>query len=282
MAAMGTDHLRGSCMRIRGLLAAALLLSLIEPHVTGLLTPARVRASVDDAGSDEKSGGPLRVSEMYIDGNNLRRAVFVDSPSPTFSWELDCRSQDAPKKGTGVACPRGTEQTSYRLRIFSARTKALVVDTRVVDSRVPSVALGQGLTSLKASTKYTFELSVWASQDKRRWPLTRAPNAKAQGQFHTALFSPAEWSAEWISGGTMLRSAPFSTRNNTMISALLLASGVGCYSLTINGLNVDTAYPTSRMDPGFSTAPRARLLVSTSTHTQPAGGGDGEGERGRG
>ena len=254
-------------MRICGLLAAALLLSLIEPRVTGLIASGRVRASVEDVGSDEESGGLLRVSSMYIDGNDLRRAVFVDSLSPTFSWELDCRSQDAPKKGTGVACPRGTEQTSYRLRIFSARTKTLVVDTRVVDSRVPSVALDQGLTSLKASAKYTFELSVWASKDKRQWPRARAANAKARGQFHTALFSPSEWSAEWISGGTMLRSSPFSTRNNTMVSALLLASGVGCYSLTINSLSVDTAYPTSRMDPGFSTAPRARLLVSTTAHT---------------
>ena len=58
----------------------------------------------------------------------------------------------------------------------------------------------------------------------------------------------------------MLRSSPFSVRNSTMVSASLLASGVGCFSLTINGLNVDTAYPSSRMDPGFSTAPRARLL----------------------
>eukprot|EP00035_Acanthoeca_spectabilis_P001641 m.81646 g.81646 ORF g.81646 m.81646 type:complete len:919 (+) comp11023_c0_seq1:572-3328(+) len=58
----------------------------------------------------------------------------------------------------------------------------------------------------------------------------------------------------------MLRSSPFSTWNSTMVSASLLASGVGCFSLTINGVSVDTAYPTSRMDPGFSTAPRARLL----------------------
>jgi hypothetical protein len=241
------------------------LLSPIEPRVNGLLAWDRLHTSFNAADrsqdSDEESNVPLRISAMYVDGNDLRRAVFVDSPSPTFNWGLDCISKDAPVDSGGIACPRGTEQTSHRLQIFSARTKSLVVDTGVIDSQVPSLALRQGLTSLKASTTYTFELSVWSSLDKKRWSRTRAAHAKARGQFHTALFSPAEWSAEWITGGTMLRSAPFSARNNTtMVSASLLASGVGCYSLTINGLNIDTAYPTSRMDPGFSTAPRARLL----------------------
>jgi alpha-L-rhamnosidase len=146
------------------------------------------------------------------------------------------------------------------LQIFAARTKTLVVDSGVIDSPVPSLALRQGLNLLKASTKYTFELSVWTSEDISRWPDSRAAHATARGQFHTALFSPAEWSAEWIGGGTMLRSSLFSARNNTMVSASLFASGIGCFSLTINGISVDTAYPTSRMDPGFSTAPRARLL----------------------
>ena len=266
------------------------LLSPIEPRVNGLLATDRAHASFNLAAHSDQgitlgpdvaipagkiksarahaSGvgdseglafapgpGPLRISTVYVDGQDLRRAVFVDSPSPTFSWELDCGStKDAPDTDDAAACPSGTEQTSHQLQIFSARTKSLVVDTGVIDSPVPSVALRQGLRFLKASTKYTFELRVWTSHD------IRAAHATARGQFHTALFSPAEWSAEWISGGTMLRSAPFSARNTSMVSASLLASGVGCFSLTINGVNVDTAYPTSRMDPGFSTAPRARLL----------------------
>ena len=204
--------------------------------------------------------GPLRVSRVYVDGTDVRRAVFVDSPSPTFSWELDCRPKDAyaPDDAARVwACPSGTEQVFHQTQIFSARTKALILDSGVINSPVPSAALRQGLGVLKASTKYTFELSVWT---RGLGSHVRAAHATARGQFHTALFSPAEWSAEWISGGTMLRSSPFSARNTTMVSASLLASGVGCFSLTINGLNVDTAYPTSRMDPGFSTAPRARLL----------------------
>jgi len=223
------------------------------------------RAHASGVGADKElesaSGqGPFRISRVYVDGNDLRRAVFVDSPSPTFSWELDCRSREArDDAASAAACARGTEQASHRLQIFSARTNTLVVDSGVIDSPVPSVALRQGLNDLKASTKYTFELSVWTSEDKSQGSHVRAAHATARGQFHTALFS-AEWSAEWISGGTMLRSSPFLARNNTMVSASLLASGVGCFSLTINGLNVDTAYPTSRMDPGFSTAPRARLL----------------------
>ena len=229
----------------------------------GAVKPARAHAS--GVGDDEElefapGPGPLRISTVRVDGHDWGRAVFVDSPSPTFSWELDCRSKDALAAAGVAACPRGTVQTSHHLQIFSARTKTLVLDSGVVDSPDPSVALRQGLSFLEASTKYTYELRVWASQDKNRDPDARAACATAQGQFHTALFSPAEWSAEWISGGTMLRSSPFSARNTTMVSASLLASGVGCFSLTINGANVDTAYPTSRMDPGFSTAPRARLL----------------------
>ena len=81
----------------------------------------------------------------------------------------------------------------------------------------------------------------------------------------------------------MLRSSPFSVRNNTtMVSASLLASGIGCFSLTINGLSVDTAYPTSRMDPGFSTAPRARLLYRAYDVLQLLNSSDGDGSGGSG
>jgi hypothetical protein len=220
--------------------------------------------------------GPLRISKVYVDGNDVRRAVFVDTPSPTFSWELDCRSKGAPADAASVACPRGTAQGLHRLQIFSARTKTLVVDSGVIDGPVPSLTLRhQGLKLLKASTRYTFELSVWAFRDKGQ-SHSGAAHVTAHGQFHTALFSPAEWSAEWISGGTMLRSSPFSAKKN-MISASLLASGIGCFSLTINGQNVDTAYPTSRMDPGFSTAPRARLLYRAYDVLPLLNGSDGSG-----
>eukprot|EP01048_Picozoa_sp_COSAG05_P000978 COSAG05_NODE_31_length_28416_cov_170.150652_1_plen_1216_part_10 len=219
---------------------------------------------------------PLWISTVYVDGNDVQRAVFVDSPSPTFSWELDCRSKGAPDDAASIACPRGTVQAFHRLQIFSARTKALVVDSGVIDGPVPSLSLRQqGLTFLEASTRYNFELSVWAFRDKSRSSHTRAAHATVRGQFHTALFSPAEWTAEWISGGTMLRSSPFSVRSNTMVSATLFASGIGCFSLTINGLNVDTAYPTSRMDPGFSTAPRARLLYRAYDVLPLLNGSDG-------
>lgn len=112
---------------------------------------------------DRRDTPPLRISAIYVDGNDVRGAVFVDSPSPTFNWELDCRLKDAPDDRAAIACPRGTVQTSHRLQIFSARTNTIVADTGVVDSPIPSLALRQGLSSLKATTKYTFELSVWTS-----------------------------------------------------------------------------------------------------------------------
>lgn len=212
-------------------------------------------------GATSPSAHPVRIFAIRVDGSDAQRAVFIDSPTPTFSWELDCGSKNA-RDGVnkaGIACPRGTQQAAHRLRIFSARTKSLVVDSGIIDSPAPSLELRQGLNCLEPSTKYTFELNVWTSKGEGR-PRAPAEHATQRGQFHTALFSPAEWSAEWIGGGTMLRSSPFFARNNRMVSAALLASGIGCFSLTINGQTVDTAYPTSRMDPGFSTAPRVRLL----------------------
>ena len=200
---------------------------------------------------------PLRISTVFVDGHDLQRAVFVDSPSPTFSWELDCRPNFSPDSAPSVvaACPRGTVQTAHQLQIFSA--KRLVVDWGVINSPVPSFALPQGLGSLlKASTKYTYELRVWTTsagkfQEFQESGVRAAAHAAtARGQFNTALFSPSsEWSAEWISGGTMLRSSPFSARNSTMVSASLFASGIGCFSLTINGVHVDTSYVTSPPQP---------------------------------
>jgi hypothetical protein len=94
-------------------------------HAAGKTDDELSRTTADS----EPPPTPLRISTIYVDGNDLRRAVFVDSPSPTFSWELDCRPEGAPDDAAAsIACPRGTEQASHRLQIFSARDpKTLVI-----------------------------------------------------------------------------------------------------------------------------------------------------------
>ena len=60
----------------------------------------------------------------------------------------------------------------------------------------------------------------------------------------------------FISGGTLLRSKPFTVPDGSIRSAIATVSGVGCYTLTVNG---QLPMP-SRLAPGFSTFPSTRLL----------------------
>ena len=82
---------------------------------------------------------------------------------------------------------------------------------------------------------------------------------------HTALQRSAVWpGADWIGGGTQLRST-FAVRS-APTRATLYASGLGCFSLSLNGASVSGASPhsvgSSLMDPGWSTIPNMRLLYT--------------------
>jgi hypothetical protein len=106
--------------------------------------------------------------------------------------------------------------------------------------------------SIQPARKYAFKLSAWA-----KTPLQALILASSTGDFHTALFSASAWQGSWISGGTLLRDKYSVPSGKSISSAVLFASGVGCFNVKLNGQDVDTI---SRSEPGFSTAPRMRVL----------------------
>ena len=101
----------------------------------------------------------------------------------------------------------------------------------------------------------------------RAYTLTvhHAGGRSASCRIHAALAPAAVWAgADWIGGGTQLRST-FAARA-APTRATLYASGLGCFSLTLNGESVTGAsthkVDSSMMDPGWSTIPNMRLLYT--------------------
>ncbi len=70
------------------------------------------------------------------------------------------------------------------------------------------------------------------------------------------LVARAQLGTEWISGGTLLRSKPFSMKPGRV---LLSVSAVGCYSLRVNGERPEQTQH-GYLAPGFSTVPSLRML----------------------
>eukprot|EP01052_Picozoa_sp_SAG31_P025693 SAG31_NODE_2268_length_6049_cov_1.979835_4_plen_500_part_00 len=70
--------------------------------------------------------------------------------------------------------------------------------------------------------------------------------------------------AEWISGGTQLRGSFHTPAGKNLKRATAYASGVGIFSMTVNGKNVSDSF----LDPGFSTVPSWRMLYRAFDVTQ--------------
>ena len=149
---------------------------------------------------------------------------FIGHATPEFRWALSCDGCVAVK------------QTAYRVTLqpngATDDTNTLLDTGRVVTPALRhatvSVVSRSSPLPLESDTPYRWELEVWGIVG------FHAVTGVASGSFRTALLRSSDWDgAEWIGGGTALRSE-FPLASGVQ-SATAYVSGAGCFELSVNG-----------------------------------------------
>jgi len=196
---------------------------------------------------------PFTVDSLTVD----RRACTSDTPlfvepAARFSVEfaLACAN-------TSTTC-RGAALAGHAITLADAATGALVHDSGDVNTTSRRAMLA---AKLAPDTVYVLTVRV-------RGAVGGGWSGAAACRLQTALAPASAWAgADWVGGGTALRSS-FTAEKVLPVTATLYASGLGCFSLQLNGASVtgashDVGQPL--MDPGWSTIPNMRLLYTGAT-----------------
>ena len=180
-----------------------------------------------------------RVENLTV-GSLRTPALGVDvyfQPNPAFSWQ------------TSAA------QTAYQLQVTSS-SGAIVFDTGKVVSAQTTLIRYAG-EPLLFDADYAISLTAFFG----------ATPVRLAGTFATGLDSLA-WasSAQWLAGCTTGQQAPqlrtsFALSPAPILRARAYASGVGLYSLHLNGARVGGGE--AELTPGWSTVPTVRVLADT-------------------
>ena len=187
--------------------------------------------------------GAIKINRAAADGDD---AIAVGSRSVSITWDLLCADVHA------HSCV-GMRQIAYRVRLRGAHDGTLLLDSgRRNTSRSQHDAV---FHLLRSAQRYSLEVTAWASPT--RPPLTTIISMR------TALLDVTDWrDALWLGGFTQLRgNFALAQPPSAISSALAHASGVGCFTMSVNGLAADaTANNASYMDPGWANVPSVRML----------------------
>ena len=193
-----------------------------------------------------EAAGQLGPYRLVVDRRacSEQQALFVE-PGERLEVEWGYRCNNGTEEGRGCRGTRPLLSAARRLTLTDESAGLSVHSSSGHEAR--SVPAGL----LRPDREYLLTLDVSGSSVSCR--------------VHTALERSADWpGADWIGGGTQLRST-FTVRS-APTRATLYASGLGCFSLSLNGASVSGASPHSvgstLMDPGWSTIPNMRLLYT--------------------
>lgn len=169
--------------------------------------------------------------------------VYIEDPrSLHISWQLQCLAST-------LACRR-LQQQAYRVAIHTVHTRQMVHDTGKQEGRVPVAELELPMQKFRTGDSYQLSVQVWTNSS--------TPSSTTTVLFRTAVLSPSnEWLGQWIGGFTQLQGQfQLDQPANAVEQATAFASGVGCFSLTVNTKPVSS----SVLDPGFNYVPSVRML----------------------
>jgi len=209
----------------------------------------------------------VAISELSIGGQELGEgdrtsAPFIDADGswpPVFRWAL--------------VCPSGfcysVRQTAYQLNITrhhlstSGDANAAVrAQSTFYHGPWHSLSSSQhALNStaaalLSSDALYSVELAVSHRGTQQADNSGFEATALARGWFRTALLADTDWEGVWLGGGTQMRTTfTLPKGRGAIASATAYASGVGCFSLELNG-----APQSDFMDPGWAVLPSKRVL----------------------
>jgi alpha-L-rhamnosidase len=185
-------------------------------------------------GAEEESG-PLAPTGLRVE--YLSAPMGVDTPHPRFFW--------VPEHSD-----RGQTQTAYEI-IVSADGSAADGDmwsTGKVSGAFPGQVPYAG-KALQSGGTYNWKVRYWDSQGQ-------ASPFSDTARFGCGLFSPADWTGQWIGGKNQLRKE-FSIPNK-VLRAKAFICGLGYYELRINGRKVGRHV----LDPAWTTYDKRALYVA--------------------
>ncbi len=186
------------------------------------------------------SAGPLAPSQLRCE--YLKNPEAVDVASPRFSWVLNHTE-------------RGQKQSAYQIQVAKRAdfAAAPVWDSQQIQATTSSQVEYKG-AALTSDSDYFWRLRYWDAQG------TASPWSAA-ATFSTGMLQPADWHAQWITGGNMLRRA-FDVEKPVKRARVFVAAA-GYYELHLNGKKVGDRV----LDPAWTDyAKRTLYSVYDVTH----------------
>ena len=185
---------------------------------------------------------PIKLTCEYVEN-----PINIDIPKPRFSWTL-------------TSTERNALQTAYEIIVSKDRSdiekgKAAEWSSgKIISSE--NIHIEYGGVTVTSFTKYYWRVKVYDQNGA-------ASSWSAVNTFETAMLSPEDWTAKWISDGSknpendedrfkedrMPLFRKTFKGNRKIAAARLYISGVGYYEAFLNGIKVGDHV----LDPGFTT-----------------------------
>jgi alpha-L-rhamnosidase len=166
----------------------------------------------------------INISELKCE--YLENPLGIDIRQPRFSWNISGNH-------------RGIIQSAYRIIVadnkesLKDRTGNFWDSGKVLSDNLINIVYHGA--PLKSDLTYYWSVCIWnQDQEYSSWSETAL--------FHTGLFNPGDWEAQWIGSGDSLLEAPLFRKefdiNKQVKNAYVFVTGLGYYELYLNGNKV--------------------------------------------
>ena len=226
----------------------------VEHRVASLLSLLLVFLALPS--SSGRTAAPVPAGAHSVSVERLpveaRSDVVINTHTPRFHWRLSHPAQSA------FELQVAHSSIDWTLVDRQATAASLLPDLLISGvSWSPTPAARYKGPPLTSDTRYAFRIRYALDEDAALW------SAWFYGGFRTGLFSPADWTGQWIGGGSanlnQLRTSFTIPTSAAITSATVFLCGLGYHALDVNGAPVD---PTRRLDPGWTLYQKRSLYVS--------------------
>ena len=170
-----------------------------------------------------------QVTLQHLQTENLTNPVGIDASTLRFSWQI-------------VSNQRNVQQTAWEIKVMEGKNTVWNSGKTMTDQSVQVPYAGK---PLQPATRYSWQVRAWDNNG-------RATPWSSLANFQTALHSPNDWKAQWISPGfteDAINRPPVLFRKSFAIpkkiqSAIAYITSHGMYEAQINGQRVWDAYLT--------------------------------------
>jgi alpha-L-rhamnosidase len=188
---------------------------------------------------------PHHVRIQHIDVDT-HPDIVIDVQTPHFTWQL---ATEYDSEGHLI---KDIRQEAYHIFVTVVVSGQVVWDSGYVPSSSSTHILYMG-GPFTSDTRYTVSIKYYTAQHESQW---------YTAHFRTALFSPNDWSGQWIGSDyinmNQLRTV-ITIKSIAVQSATAYISGIGYYQLYIEGELIDKS---RRLDVGWTTYQQRTLYAA--------------------